>query len=97
MSVVGKSTCSWFKTGLYISYHGGNAVRYIKQRGYFLKDARISGYFDTKYMTILRIEQILHNFKDQKIANFINLEQVNFRDCDLELLNAFQHYSSLQS
>ena len=55
MSVVGKSTCSWSKTGLYISYHGRNAVRYIKERGYSLKDARISGYFDTKYMTVLRI------------------------------------------
>ncbi len=40
MSVVGKSTCSGFKTGLYISYHGGNAVRYIKQRDYFMKDAQ---------------------------------------------------------
>ena len=79
MSVVGKSTCSGFKTGLYISYHGGNAVRYIKQRGYFMKDGRISGYFDTKYMTVLRIEQILHNFEDQKFANFLNLEQVYFR------------------
>ncbi len=68
MSVVGKLTCSGFKTGLYISYHGGNAVRHIKQRGYFMKDGRISGYFYTKYMTILQIEQILHNF-----------EQVNFR------------------
>ena len=27
MSVVGKSTCSGLKTGLYISYPGGNAVR----------------------------------------------------------------------
>ena len=44
-----------------------------------MKDARISGYFDTKYMTLLRIEQILHNFEDQKFANFFNLEQVNFR------------------
>ncbi len=79
MSVVGKSTCSGFKTGLYIYYHGGNAVMYIKQRDYFLKDARISGYFDTKYMTVLRVEQILHNFEDQKFANFLNLEQVNFR------------------
>ena len=70
MSVVGKSTCSVFKTGLYISYHGENAVRYIKQRSYFLKDGRISGYFDTKYMTVLQIEQILHHFEDQKIANF---------------------------
>ena len=44
-----------------------------------MKDGRIAGYFDTKYMTILRIERILHNFKDQKIANFFNLELVNFR------------------
>ncbi len=42
MSVAGKSTGSGFKTGLYISYHGGNTVRYIKQRGYFVNDARIS-------------------------------------------------------
>ncbi len=62
MSVVGKSTCPGFKTGLYISYHGGNAVRYIKQRVYFIKDGRISDYFDTKYMTALRIDQILHKF-----------------------------------
>ncbi len=53
MSVVGKSTCSGFKTGLYISNHGGNAVRYINQRGYFMKDGRIPSYFDTKYMTVL--------------------------------------------
>ena len=79
MSVVGKSTCSGFKTGLDISYHDGNDVKYIKQRGNFIKDARISGYFDTKYTTVLRIEQILHNFEDQKFANFFNLKQVNFR------------------
>ncbi len=63
MSVVGKSTCSGFKTEFYIFYHGGNAVRYIKQRGYFKKD-------DTKYMTILRIEQILYNFQDKNFATF---------------------------
>ena len=44
-----------------------------------MKDARITGYFDTKYMTVLQIEQILHNFGDQKFADFFNLEQVNFR------------------
>ncbi len=44
-----------------------------------MKAGRISGYFDTKYMTILQIEQILHIFEDQKIVNFFNLEQVNFR------------------
>ena len=79
MSVVGKSTCSGFKAGFYIFCYGGNAVSYIKQRGYFLKDARIPSYFDTKYMTVSRIEQILHNFEDQKFANFFNLEQVYFR------------------
>ncbi len=44
-----------------------------------MKDARISGYFDTKYMTVLWIEQILHNFEDQKFANVLNVGQVNFR------------------
>ncbi len=44
-----------------------------------MKDGRISGYFDTKYMTVLRMaEQILHNFDDQKFANFFKLEQFNF-------------------
>ncbi len=40
-----------------------------------MKDSRISGYFDTKYMTVLWLEQILHNFEDRKIANFFNLKQ----------------------
>ena len=39
-------------------------------RGYFMKDARTSDYFDTKYMTVLRIEKNLHNFEDQKFACF---------------------------
>ncbi len=43
-----------------------------------MKDARISDYFDTTYMTVLRMEQISHNFEDQKFANFFNIEQVNF-------------------
>ena len=51
--IAGKSTCSGFKTGLFISYHFGNAVRYIKLRGYSIKDSRKSDYFDTKYMTVL--------------------------------------------
>ena len=71
MSVVGKLTCSGLKTGLYISYHGGNAVRYIKQKSYLMKDGRISVHLDTKYMTLCQIEQILHHFEDQKIANFL--------------------------
>ncbi len=41
-----------------------------------MKDAPISGYFDTKYMTVLGIEQILHNFKDRTFANLLNLGQV---------------------
>ncbi len=53
MSVMGKSTCSGLKTVLYISYHPGNAVRYIKQGGYLMKDAQISGYFDVKYISVL--------------------------------------------
>ena len=57
----------------------GKSTCYIKQRGYFIQDARISGYFETKYMTLLWIEQILHNFEDQKFVIFFNLEQVNFR------------------
>ncbi len=44
-----------------------------------MKDARISGYFDNKNISVLRIEQILHNFENQKFTNFFNLEQVNFR------------------
>ncbi len=44
-----------------------------------MKDGRTSAYFDTKYTTALQIEQILHNFEDQKIANFFNLKQVYFR------------------
>ncbi len=71
MSVVGKSTCSGFKTGSYISYHGGNAISYITQRGYFMKDGQIYGSSDTKCMTVLRIEQIIHNFEDQKFAIFL--------------------------
>ena len=46
-----------------------------------MKDGRISGYFDIKYMTVLRIEQILHNFEGQKIANLFNLEQVKLVIC----------------
>ena len=61
-----------------MSFHGGNAVRYIKQRSYFVKDGRIPGYFGTKYMTVLQIEQILRNFEDQNIANFFSLKQVYF-------------------
>ncbi len=62
-----------------MSYHDGNAVRCIKQRSYFLKNGRISGYFGAKYITVLQIERILYNFEDQKIFDLFNPEQVNFR------------------
>ena len=75
MSVVGKSTSLGFKTGLYVSYY---AVRYIEERGYFMKAARISGYSDTKHMTVLQIEQILHNFEDQKFALFFTFNMSIF-------------------
>ena len=43
-----------------------------------MKDARIPGYFDTKYMTVLPVEHILCNFEDQKNCLFFNPERVNF-------------------
>ena len=52
-----------------------------------MNDARISGYFHTKYITILRIEQILDNFEDQNFANFFNLKQVNYRVTLVILVN----------
>ncbi len=103
MNAVGKSTSSGFKTGFYISYLGGNAVRYMKQRGFHdrwsnasstsppmwladhifddcldvlvifsmgIKVCSVSSYFDAKYMTVLQIEQILHNFEDKKMPIF---------------------------
>ncbi len=44
-----------------------------------MKDGQIAGYFDTKYMTILRIERILHNFKDQNII-YITRDQLEPRN-----------------
>ena len=70
MSVVGKSICSGFKTGFYISYHGRNVVRYIKQEDY-MKDGQISGYFDTV--------NIWQYFEQNEFHTILNLEQVNFR------------------
>ncbi len=59
-----------------------------------MKESRISCHFGTKYMTVLRIEQILHNFEDQKFANFSNLEQVNF--CVTLVMCDFSVNSDLQ-
>ncbi len=73
MRVVGKSTCSGFKTGLHISFHSRNAARY-RNRGFKFLIILISN----NYMTVLRTEQILHNFEDRKFANFFSFERVNF-------------------
>ncbi len=79
MSVVGKSTCSGLKPWMYISYHGGN-VASVSNREFILRNmVEFLVIFDTKHMIFLRIEQLLHNFEDQKIANFFNIEQINFR------------------
>ena len=37
------------------------------------------------------IEQILNTFKDQKIANFLNLEQVNFRVTLIKVVLGGEH------
>ena len=43
-----------------------------------MKDGQISGYLYTKYKTVPQIDKNLHNFEDQKLTSFFNLEQVNF-------------------
>ncbi len=43
-----------------------------------MKQGRIPDYFDTKYVTVLHIEQIVHNFEDQKITNFLTLNRSIF-------------------
>ena len=81
-AVVGKSTCSGFWIVLYMFCHGQNYVRNIYQGDFSLNSPRISDRFDTKFTTVVQhvqIEQNLQKFEDQKFANFLNLEQVNFR------------------
>ncbi len=84
MSVVQKSTCSGFKTKLYISYHSGNALRYINLFSALARrclsgcrDGGISDYFDTIYLTVQN--KIYTILKTKKCNFFKNLEQVNFR------------------
>ncbi len=69
----------------------------FKQRSYFLNDGQISGYFDTKYITvyITNILQILHNFKDQKIANSIALSLNRSISCDTTLGGCLMIYTFL--
>ncbi len=61
-----------------MNYHGEGTLQSINKRMYFLNSCRISGYFDTKFTTMVQIEPILFKFKDQKIDNILNLEQVYF-------------------
>ena len=79
MSVVRKSTCSGLKTGLYISYHGGNAFKYIKQRDFFFHE-RSSNFWLFWYQiydsTLKRTN--FTQFWRPKICQFFNLEQGNF-------------------
>ncbi len=49
-----------------------------------MKDAKISSYFDTKYMAVLQIEQILHSFEDNKSANFSTMDM-------LGVMNGFKY------
>ena len=58
--------------------HGENTLQPINKRNYFLNSCRISGNFDTKFTTMAQIEQIIQEFRDPKIDNILNLEQVYF-------------------
>ncbi len=61
-----------------MNYHGKNTLHPIDKRMYFLNSCLISGYFDTSFTTIVQIEPKFHRFKDPKIDNILNLEQVYF-------------------
>ena len=68
--VMKKQTSSGFIIGLYITLFGEKALEYINQESYFLNDWRIPCYFDTKFTTVVQIEQILWRFKSQKLPKF---------------------------
>ncbi len=38
----------------------------------------MSGYFDTKFITMVQIEEILRKFEEPKIAKILNREEVYF-------------------
>ncbi len=57
---------------------GEKALKYLNQKSYFLNGQGISCYFDTKYTTVVQIEQILQKFKYPKIAKILNPEEVYF-------------------
>ncbi len=49
------------KQGCFV--YGGKTVKYIKQRGYFMKDGPISGYFDIEYYILYDSTSNRKNFK----------------------------------
>ena len=61
-----------------MNYHGENTLHPMNQRVYFLNSYRISGHFDTTFITIAQIKQISQESKEQKIANILNVERVYF-------------------
>ena len=49
------------------NFFGSKLIKKLLQNTCFMKDGWISGNFDTKYMTVIPIEQILHSFEDQNL------------------------------
>ena len=58
--------------------HGESTLQAINKIVHFLNSCRITGYFDTKFTKIAKIEQILQESKDPKIDNILNLGWVYF-------------------
>ncbi len=47
-----------------MNYHGKSTLQPFNKRMYFLNSCQISGYFDTKFITIVQIGLILTKSKD---------------------------------
>ncbi len=61
-----------------MTYYGEIALKPIFQEGYFLNSWWISSYFDTKFTTVVQIEEISCKFEDPKFAQILNLKEVYF-------------------
>ena len=57
---------------------GESALLHINRRMYFLNGCRISGSFDTKFITTVKIETVLQRSEYTKIDIILNLERVYF-------------------
>ena len=57
-----------------MTYYGECAFEHINQKSYFLDGLRISGYSDTKFTTMVWIEEILRKCEDPEIAKILNSE-----------------------